>query len=368
MPLTCQRRIAGFIEAYLGYGLEKVEPEKALSMRRARAFAFVGLVVFFLGGVVSGLIVRSPAGSGASLLTMLFIVGAVWLTSASNGRFHRRATHASIGVMLTLTVGSSIQLGYASPLAVTSSVLIIMATCYILGVGATIFWTGVAVLGVGYALLTSEPIPLPEGAIRPSLPVIFGSRALVLMGTCAIAVMERRFSDRQSRELAVLASLDALTGLMNRRAFGERLDQAIARARRHSRRVGLLYLDLDGFKRINDEHGHAAGDVVLQDVARRIASITRDGDSAGRAGGDEFVVLLEDLREAKSAEIFAERLLARIRGDTGPCADPDSEVRASVGVACFPDDGDGTDSLMKAADFAMYRAKSDGGNAVRTPA
>ena len=368
MPLTCRRRIAGLIETYLGYGLEKVEPETALSMRRARGFALVGLVIFFLGGVVAGLIVRSQAGSVASLLTMLFIVGAVWLTGALNGRFHRPATHASIGAMMAVAIGVSINLGYASPLAVTASVVIIMATCYILGVRAAIFWTGVAILGVGCALLTSEPVPLPEDAIRPSLPMIFASRALALMGTCAIAVMERRFSDRQSRELAVLASHDALTGLMNRRAFGERLDQAIARARRHTRRVGLIYLDLDSFKRINDEHGHAAGDVVLQDVAKRIASITRDGDTAGRAGGDEFVVLLEDVPEAKSAEIFAERLLARIRGDTGPCADPDSEVPASVGVACFPDDGDGTDSLMKAADFAMYRAKSDGGNAVRTPA
>jgi len=368
MSLPGGRRIVGLIERYLNHGLEKVEPDTALSMRRARGFALVGLVVFFLGGVVTGLIVRSPAGSGASLLTMLFIVGAVWLTSDTDGRLHRPATHASIGVMMTLIVGTSIQLGYASPLAVTSSVLIIMSACYILGVRAAIFWTGVAVLGVGCALLTSEPVPLPEDAIRPSLPVIFVSRALVLMGTCAIAGMERRFSDRQRRELAVLASHDALTGLMNRRAFSERLEQAVARARRHTRRVGLIYLDLDGFKRVNDEHGHDAGDVVLRDVAKRIASITRDGDSAGRAGGDEFVVLLEDLSEAKNAEIFAERLLVRIRGDTGPCADPGAEVRASVGVACFPDDGDGTASLMKAADLAMYRAKSDGGNAVRTPA
>jgi diguanylate cyclase (GGDEF)-like protein len=362
-----RRRLAGLLHAYLDHGLEKVEPETALSMRRARGFALVGLLVFFLGGVVSGLIVRSPAGSAASLLTMLFIVGAVWLTSASNGRFHRPATHASIGVMMTLTIGASIELGYASPLAVTSSVVIIMATCYILGVRASIFWTGVAVCGVGYAVLTSEPIPLPEGAIRPSLPVIFASRALALMGTCAIAVMERRFSDRQSRKLVVLASHDALTGLLNRRAFGERLEQAIARARRHGRRVGLIFLDLDRFKRVNDEHGHAAGDDVLRDVGRRIASITRESDSAGRAGGDEFVVLLEDVSEVKHAEIFAGRLLARIRGEPDPSAEPGSEVRASVGVACFPDDGDGTDSLMKAADLAMYRAKSDGGNAVRTP-
>jgi diguanylate cyclase (GGDEF)-like protein len=368
MPLPRKRRIASLLEAYLGYGLEKVESETALSMRRARGFALVGLGIFFLGGVVAGLIVRSPAGSAGSLLTMLFIVGAIWLTSASNGRYHRPLTHASIAVMLTLTIGASLQLGYASPLAVTSSVVIIMATCYILGVGACIFWTGVAILGMGYAVLTSQPIPLPEDAIRPSLPVIFVSRALALMGTCAIAVMERRFSDRQSRELAVLASHDALTGLLNRRAFGERLDQAIARARRYTRRVGLIFLDLDGFKRVNDQRGHAAGDVVLRDVAKRIESITRDGDSAGRAGGDEFVVLLEDVGEAKNAEMFAERLLARIESETGPAADPDSEVRASIGVACFPEDGDSTDSLMKAADFAMYRAKSDGGNTVRTSA
>jgi diguanylate cyclase (GGDEF)-like protein len=333
-----------------------VDPEKALSMRRARGFALVGLVVILLGGAVSAWIIRSPATDVVSVLTMLFIVGAVRFGNAWNGRFHRPATHATIATMLTATIGSSIVLGYASPIGVTFSVMIIMATCYILGVRASIFWTGVSIAGVGYAVLTSEPIPLPEGALRPSLPLIFGSRALVLIGTCAIAVMERRFSDRQSRVLAVLASHDALTGLMNRRAFGERLDQAIARARRHTRRVGLIFL----------QHGHAAGDAVLRDVAERIASITRDGDSAGRAGGDEFVVLLEDIGEAKHAALFAERLLVRIGDDTRPRVGPAWDVRASVGVACFPDDGDGADALMHASDLAMYRAKSDGGHAVRT--
>jgi diguanylate cyclase (GGDEF)-like protein len=368
MGFPLRRRIFELLEAYLGHGIGNVGREKALSMRRSRGFALIGLAVILPGGAVLAVIIRSPAIAVASVLTMLFIMAAIRFAGAWNGRFFRPATHAAIAAMFTATIGSSIVLGYASPIGVTLSVLIIMATNYILGVRASVFWTGASVIGVGYAVLTSEPIPLPEDAIRPSLPVIFCSRALVLMGACAIAAAERRFSDRQSRELEVLAAQDPLTGLLNRRAFGERLAQAIARASRHGRRVGLIFLDLDDFKRVNDAHGHAAGDALLREVAERIASITREGDAAGRAGGDEFVMLLEDVGEPKNAALIAERLLARISEYDGPLVHPDWNFGASVGVACFPDDSDDAGALMHASDLAMYRAKSDGGHAVRMPA
>lgn len=368
MRLPLRRQISGLLEAYLGRGSENVDREKALAMRRSRGFALIGLAVILPGSAALGAVTRSPALASAAVLPMLFIMAAVRLGRARNGRFFLPAVHASIAAMLTATIAASVALGHASPLSVTFCVLLIMATNYILGVRASIFWTGASIVGMGYAVLTSEPLPLTAGGIHPSLPVIFGSRALVLIGTCAIAAAERRFSDRQSRELELLAAQDPLTGLLNRRAFGERLVQAVARAERHGRRVGLIFLDLDDFKRVNDAHGHAAGDALLQEVANRIASITREGDAAGRAGGDEFVMLLEDVGETKNATLIAERLLARISGYTGPFVRPDWNFGASAGVACYPDHGGDAAALMRAADLAMYQAKYEGGRAVKTPA
>jgi diguanylate cyclase (GGDEF)-like protein len=368
MRFPLHRRISRLLDAYLGRGGEDVGREKALAMRRSRGFALIGLALILPGSAGLAALTRSPALASASLVPMLFIMAAVRLGRARNGRFFLPAVHVSVAAMFTAIIAASIALGHASPLGVTFCVLLIMATNYILGVRASIFWTAASIAGVGYAVLTSQPVPLPADAIHPSLPVIFGSRALVLIGTCAIAAAERRFSDRQSRELELLAAQDPLTGLLNRRAFGERLAQATARAERHGRRVGLVFLDLDDFKRVNDARGHAAGDALLCEVANRIASITREGDAAGRAGGDEFVMLLEDVGETKNASLIAERLLARISGYTGPLVDPDWDFGASVGVACYPDDARDAGELLNAADLAMYRAKAEGGHAVRTPA
>jgi diguanylate cyclase (GGDEF)-like protein/PAS domain S-box-containing protein len=165
---------------------------------------------------------------------------------------------------------------------------------------------------------------------------------------------------RAEQQLSHLAHHDSLTDLPNRLLFSGHLQQSIDRARRHGRRVGLLFIDLDRFKRINDSMGHAAGDNVLVEVARRLRSTVRSEDLVARLGGDEFTVVLEDF-EGGVVAAFAQKIIAAVSRPL-MLAGREVVVSASVGIALFPDDGESIDALTKAADAAMYRAKDRGRN------
>ena len=156
-----------------------------------------------------------------------------------------------------------------------------------------------------------------------------------------------------------LAHHDALTGLPNRRLFEDRLVQALAVAARARRRVALLYLDLDGFKEINDSLGHRAGDELLRTVAERLAGSIRGGDTIARLGGDEFAVIQIELRSAPDAAALADRLMVAAARPVR-IAQQEVVVGTSVGIAIFPEDGGTADELCANADVALYSAKSAG--------
>ena len=160
-----------------------------------------------------------------------------------------------------------------------------------------------------------------------------------------------------------LAHYDALTGLPNRLLLQDRLRGALARAERSGDTVATLFLDLDGFKRVNDELGHAAGDQLLQEAARRIESEVRSVDTAARLGGDEFVVVLEQIKSAKDVTTVAQRLLGQL-GRPFLVAGVELQLSASVGVSQFPHDSRTPETLLSLADAAMYRAKRAGKNQV----
>ena len=153
-----------------------------------------------------------------------------------------------------------------------------------------------------------------------------------------------------------LALMDSLTGLANRVLLEERFYVAIAAARRYGHRLGILYLDLDGLKQVNDKMGHEAGDSVLKEVALRLQKHTREMETVARVGGDEFVVLATNLRDRADARVVADKLKAalnqpfELRGKPYP-------LRASIGIAIFPDDGEQPLQLLKYADAVMYEAK-----------
>lgn len=162
-------------------------------------------------------------------------------------------------------------------------------------------------------------------------------------------------------ELLHLALHDPLTGVGSRSLFDERLEQALRRARRRRDRLGLMYLDLDDFKVINDTRGHGAGDDVLRQVAARIRDSVRDTDTIVRMGGDEFTVIAEALGENDHAHRLLQTLVATL-GEPFWVDDEQLSISASIGVAFFPEDGETKDVLTKSADSAMYAAKHRGGN------
>ncbi len=168
---------------------------------------------------------------------------------------------------------------------------------------------------------------------------------------------------QKQQELDHLASHDSLTGLQNRRFFMDRLQHALAHARRDQGRLAMLFVDLDRFKEVNDSEGHAAGDALLRALALRLRHLVRESDTVARIGGDEFVILLDQVGDPADVEVVAQKVRDAL---AEPVLWEGRELLAgaSVGVARFPEHGQDAETLMAAADKAMYQAKSDGGGLV----
>ena len=166
---------------------------------------------------------------------------------------------------------------------------------------------------------------------------------------------------RQQANMGYLAYHDPLTGLPNRLMLADRLEHALRSHIRNSMQLAVLFIDLDGFKAINDKLGHAIGDQLLQVISERFVSLLRSGDTVARLGGDEFVIVIESCRSRQGIVRIAKKLIATI-------AEPlhidgyELEVRGSIGIAVSPQDGHDTEAIMEAADQAMYRVKTRQGN------
>jgi diguanylate cyclase (GGDEF)-like protein len=161
--------------------------------------------------------------------------------------------------------------------------------------------------------------------------------------------------------LTQLAHYDLLTGIPNRTLFRQRLTQAISQARRQQHQLALLFVDLDGFKEVNDTMGHATGDMLLQVVAERITQCVRADDMVARLAGDEFTILLARIRGTDAAERVA-RTIVRELARPVILHERMLQVTSSIGIALFPDAGQDVETLIGAADTAMYAAKGRGKN------
>lgn len=170
--------------------------------------------------------------------------------------------------------------------------------------------------------------------------------------------IERR---RAMENLDDLAHKDALTQLANRAKIRQRLGQAISNAQKEQQRVGLLFVDLDHFKTVIDGFGHAVGDQVLQEVARRLRASVRDSDTVGRMGGDEFAVVLENLKRSSDTTQLAQRILNSFATPI-EVGESTLSLTASIGICLFPENGADANELMRNADAALYRAKDAGRN------
>jgi len=167
---------------------------------------------------------------------------------------------------------------------------------------------------------------------------------------------------RATGRLELLAKHDALTGLPNRTVLADRLERAIALNTRYGLSCAVLFVDLDGFKSVNDTYGHAAGDAVLRLVAIRLQKAVRQSDTVSRLGGDEFIVLLSRLNDHAGAEETARHILAALTQEAFKLGEAQVELTCSIGVATFPEHGTTADQLAASADAAMYRAKRSGKN------
>ena len=220
----------------------------------------------------------------------------------------------------------------------------------------------------GYQTAALVPVPGDRGGARGVLCALakkkraYGPEELRFLGAAASMVSAALHRLDSEERLAYLAQFDPLTGLPNRALLSDRFTQMIVLARRRSAPLGVLFIDLDDFKLVNDTQGHAAGDELLKETARRLIASVRQGDTVARISGDEFAVIVGDLARADDAALIAQKIIDRL-GEAFVIRGKEVFVTASIGISTFPADGDNAEGLLGAADAAMYRAKQAGRNA-----
>jgi diguanylate cyclase len=240
---------------------------------------------------------------------------------------------------------------------------------------------GLAIAGMHYtgmsaAIFRAGAISRNANSVNGNLlAVVVTSTTLFIMGvTLIFSVLDTRFDERTSqmndslekanKQLLSLATEDTLTGIPNRNAFMEHAESTIIRCRQSKRPFTIMFMDMDGFKTINDSLGHLSGDKLLKAFSRHLVGSVRRDDFVARLGGDEFIMLLDGLRERDAVERIARGVLARMQDDF--CIDGvPLRVTASIGIASYPKDGETVETLLKGADLAMYEAKHKGRNTYR---
>jgi len=229
------------------------------------------------------------------------------------------------------------------------------------------YWAGFKALAeqAGLGACWSEPIISASGKVlgtfaiyhkEASSPSELEIRLISQSANLASIAIERESSDRLIRHQA---NYDSLTGLPNRQLCQEHVLHSISQARRNKQVFALLFLDLDRFKEVNDTLGHAKGDLLLVECAKRLRACLRDSDSVSRLGGDEFVVLLNSINDSSDVDFVANKIMKELARPFQLELDT-AYISASVGVTLFPDDGEDYDTLLNNADQAMYRAKAQG--------
>lgn len=196
-----------------------------------------------------------------------------------------------------------------------------------------------------------------EYALRLSISAIFGDKEADTQYAIVLNDITKRKQDQE--RIYQQANYDTLTGLPNRALFHDRLDLGLSTMNRSNRKLGLMFIDLDGFKLVNDTLGHDIGDLMLKEAAKRLKKCIRKGDTVARLGGDEFTVIMPNLLDPRHAPLLAQRILDTL-AKPFQLNDHESFISGSIGVTIYPDDGTEAYELIKNADSAMYRAKDQG--------
>jgi diguanylate cyclase (GGDEF)-like protein len=307
-----------------------------------------------------------------------------------------RLSSAALSALLAAAVLLAPSLRRHAPLMQLASIGYFFLTLFaiLVGTGFDVWYVAgdlLGVFGVQYAFVRRRGLLLAYGfasayltayaaargalhdhlAVYAILVIVTGSAIAVASGWFRIATQNTEVANRlrlqeqaaelraQAARIEHLAYFDALTGLPNRAAMNERIDEALASFERRGHRGALLYLDLDGFKDINDAFGHDAGDQILAQTALRLRQVLRKEETPGRIGGDEFAILLPEIESMEAATELASRVQTSF-GDRFVVNRRALALSASIGIACFPEDATTRDGLLACADAAMYSAKRRG--------
>lgn len=309
--------------------------------------AILLILVLLHQAVVS--VLESPSRRYLSISMILIavqLVGALYYTYAVPDIGGRIVVHSTV-IFAQAAVSAFVLFRYGQPelgSSVRSAgwIFVILGALEAVRVPATFLW------------------PPPTSRLDPGvLQDFFVSFICIVVLACCFSVVWMALCARR-RDLQTLAATDALSGLMNRRAFGERLGRELRRSQHDGKPVSLLMIDLDHFKQINDKHGHLVGDDVIRRVGRLLSVNTRAADAVARYGGEEFVMILPDMT-LEQAGLIAERLRIQIQAMAGL---PDEvRVTASIGIAARMN-GDTIESLLRRSDEALYSSKRAGRNRV----
>ena len=337
-----------------------------------RARTLIGILLLSISSSIAALIYALLSSLPtinliiASALLCVLVVVSVWILFSlrRSGNLTRCANLHVATLFICMETG--LLLSGGPPLSPVMSLLIlppIMAFA-LGGMRTGLIWSGISFFtqialivagfyGVRYPNLAN---PNQLELIRASVAILSYFDAFgVVMAYEIINARLQRARDQQHENYIHLATHDALTGIANRSKLMDRLTVALNRINRNGKMVALIYLDLDGFKQINDTFGHEAGDRVLQLVSQRLGALLRKIDTLARVGGDEFAILLEDISAAKEAEKVAQRLLQTV---SEPIADyPGTPISGSFGVALSASHTLDGNTLTRMADTAMYQAK-----------
>jgi len=324
--------------------------------------AYLAFATLVVSEELTGDEVVRLAGSMALVVLMALTMIVTW--SAKHRRAWRWIATAAAAVLASAALSEIVGDLDTVPLqsAWVAAVIVYLAALARLTLDDNVPWIGRRQVGVGLDHLLLAAAGVLAGPIVAFQDTVSGADLqveLVIVGstlfpTLAIVYLIREVHDRAVAELE--AHHDPLTGLLTRALLQDRLEMAIARARRRGGRLAVLFLDMDQFKDINDSFGHEAGDLVLMRVARRLTDELRDEDSVGRIGGDEFLVLLPEIEEIEAVEAVGRKLLDTVRRPI-QFGTIDLWPSASIGTAVFPDDGQTAADLIEKSDTSMYQAK-----------
>jgi diguanylate cyclase (GGDEF)-like protein len=295
---------------------------------------------------------------GVLLLTPVVLYCANWRTDAFKG-MRERCRGALVVTALLMATTLAIYSGYLeNKFGIVHTTLLVLPAAVWLALEYDLGYSLFANLAVN--LMVNVGTGLGYGPFKdhssglPLLTVVFALTVLLIAASRA----ERKNAEETIHRLV---TIDALTGIPNRTSFTGRLSQSLQSARRYKRKVAMMFIDLDDFKRINDSLGHRSGDVLLTEAARRMNGCLRGDSMLARFGGDEFVLMMDHIDARATLSLVAQRLADAVSRPLD-IAGYACNVSCSIGISIYPDDGDSVSELMMKADMAMYKVKARGRN------